>query len=167
MQRVAPAIGSIVFFVLAPGVVAGLIPWWLTGWERGETWMPLRVGGVLLIVAGLVVLIYSFVQFVVEGIGTPAPVAPTEHLVVGGMYRYVRNPMYVAVVGVIIGQGLAWGRHVLLLYGLIAGGVMAGFARFYEEPNLRRRYGESYEAYRQAVPAWWPPLTPWSPGQDP
>lgn len=166
MRRIGAAVGSIVFFLLAPGVVAGLIPWLITGWERGEVWLPLRVVGVLLIVAGLVVLAHSFVQFVMEGIGTPAPVAPTEHLVVGGMYRYVRNPMYVAVVAVIVGQGIALGRPVLLLYGLVAGGTMAAFARLHEEPSLEGRYGQSYREYRQAVPGWWPRLRPWSPGDE-
>ena len=83
---------------------------------RGDTWPALRVLGAVLIAAGLVVLVQAFVRFVVEGVGTPAPVAPTEHLVVGGLYRYVRNPMYVAVTAIIAGQALVLGRPALLLY---------------------------------------------------
>jgi hypothetical protein len=93
------AIGSFVFLLLVPGVVAGLVPWWLTGWHvRGSSpyYLPLRVAGMLLVAAGVVALLHAFVRFVVEGLGTPAPVAPTENLVVGGLYRYVRNPMYLA-----------------------------------------------------------------------
>ena len=99
MRRALAAAGSAAFFVLAPGVMAGLIPWSLTGWDARHTWPVLRVLGAALIAAGLVVLVQAFVRFVVEGVGTPAPVAPTEHLVVGGLYRHVRNPMYVAVDG--------------------------------------------------------------------
>lgn len=160
-SRTAAAVGSIVFFLLAPGVVAGVIPWLITGWEPGSTWLPAQVFGVIVVVTGIAGLIYSFVRFVVEGRGTPAPVAPTEQLVVGGLYRYVRNPMYVAVVAIIIGQVLLFGRAGLLLYGLVVGGVMAMFAKWWEEPALLRRFGESYEIYRRNVPGWWPRLTPW------
>ncbi len=128
--------------------------------------VPLRVVGVSLIVAGAVVLIRAFIRFVVEGAGTPAPVAPTERLVVGGLYRYLRNPMYVAVVATIVGQSMALGRLVLLPY---AGAVCVAFGAFvhwYEEPSLRRRFGARYAAYRRAVPAWWPRLHPWDPSDD-
>jgi protein-S-isoprenylcysteine O-methyltransferase Ste14 len=109
MRKPTAAAGSAAFFVLAPGVVAGLIPWWLTGWQVRHpqpswAWVPLRVAGGILIAAGVVVLVQAFVRFVAEGVGTPAPVAPTRHLVVGGLYRYVRNPMYLAVVATIVGQ---------------------------------------------------------------
>lgn len=88
MRKARAAAGSLVFLVLAPGVVAGLIPWWLTGWRVREPlpyWLPLRVGGLILLGAGVDVLLRAFVSFVVEGVGTPAPVAPTERLVVGGL----------------------------------------------------------------------------------
>ena len=122
---------------------------------------PLRVGGLILIAAGVVVLLQAFVRFVVEGLGTPAPVAPTDHLVVGGLYRYVRNPMYLAVAAIIVGQALALGQPVLLLYTAAFGAAVAGFVHWHEEPTLRRRFGEQYEAYRRAVPAWWPRREPW------
>src|SRR5690349_6195543 len=101
MRRPAAAAGSAVFFALAPGTVAALIPWWLTGWRPGAPlthWLPLRILGGVLVVAGFAVLAHAFTRFVVEGLGTPAPVAPPERLVVGGLYRYVRNPMYLALV---------------------------------------------------------------------
>src|SRR5829696_5917773 len=120
MRRSTAAVGSAVSFLLAPGVVGGLIPWLLTGgWQVREPlpyWAPVRVLGGVLLVAGLVALVGAFVRFVVEGFGTPAPVAAPEHLVVGGVYRYVRNPMYVAVLAAIVGQALFLGRLVLLLY---------------------------------------------------
>ena len=168
MRRSTAAIGSAVFFVLAPGVVGGLIPWLLTRWQAGEPlpyWMPLRVLGGILLIAGLIALLSAFVRFVVEGLGTPAPVAAPERLVVGGVYRYVRNPMYVTVLVAIVGQALLLGRLVLLLYDAGTWLVVAAFVRFYEEPTLTRRFGADYEAYRRAVPAWWPRLRPWDPAE--
>ncbi len=168
MRRRTAAVGSAVFFLVAPGVVVGLIPWLLTGWQMREPlpyWAPMRVIGGILLVAGLIVLVQAFVRFVVEGFGTPAPVAAPERLVVGGVYRHVRNPMYVAVLAAIVGQALLLGQLSLLLYVAVAWLVVAAFVRFYEEPTLTRRFGADYEAYRRAVPAWWPRLRPWKPSE--
>jgi protein-S-isoprenylcysteine O-methyltransferase Ste14 len=170
MRRTTAALGSMIFFVLAPGVVAGFVPWWLTGWRVRQTlpfWAvtPLRVLGVALIAAGTVVLVQAFIRFVVEGIGTPAPIAPTQMLVIGGLYRYVRNPMYLAVIAVIVGQALVLGQPVLLAYAAVVGAAMVAFVYGYEEPALADRFGAEYEAYRRAVPAWWPRRRPWQPGE--
>jgi protein-S-isoprenylcysteine O-methyltransferase Ste14 len=153
--------------MLAPGVVAGLIPWWLTGWRVRESvpgGVVAQVVGIALIVAGAAVLLQAFGRFVVEGLGTPAPVAPTERLVVGGLYRYVRNPMYIAVGTAIVGQALVLGRPVLLLEAAVFLAATVAFVRWYEEPTLSRRFGAGYEAYRRAVPGWWPRRRPWNPG---
>ena len=109
LRRPTAIAGSAVFFVLAPGVVAGLLPWLLTHWHRLplSPYLALRLAGMMLIVAGLAFLIHAFVRFALEGAGTPAPVAPTERLVVGGIYRHVRNPMYVAVLAIIARAGVA------------------------------------------------------------
>jgi len=161
MQRLTPALGSALFFLLAPSVVAGLVPWWLTGWRMLPAPLPLRAVGVLLLLGGVPVLVSAFVRFVREGAGTPAPVAPTEHLVVGGLYGHVRNPMYLAVVSTVVGQGLLLGQWSLLLYAAVLLPVFLAFVRLYEEPVLRERYGAEYEAYRRAVPGWLPRLRPW------
>lgn len=170
MRKMAAAAGSAAFFLLAPGVVGGLVPWWLTGWQMRQPlpyWAPLRLAGAALLAAGAAVLVHSFVRFVVEGSGTPAPVAPTEQLVVGGLYRYVRNPMYLGVVATIVGQALVLGQPGLLLYAAGVWAAFATFVRLYEEPVLSRRFGGQYDAYRRAVPAWWPRLRPWQqPGND-
>ena len=158
-----PALGTALFFLLAPGVVAGVGPWLLTGWDPEPFPWPLRAVGVVLIAAGLPVLVGAFVRFATEGRGTPAPVAPTETLVVGGAYRWVRNPMYVAVGAVIAGQALLLGQPILLLYLALFCAAVAAFVRGHEEPALRARYGAQYEAYRRAVPAWWPRLRPLPP----
>ncbi|TDU90517.1 protein-S-isoprenylcysteine O-methyltransferase Ste14 [Kribbella voronezhensis] len=144
-------LGSTAFFFAAPAVVAGLIPWWISGWPRPRFW-PAGV----CVVAGVVIVLRAFIRFVREGRGTPAPIAPTEQLVVGGDYRFVRNPMYVGVVAAIFGQALLFLDAGLLVYGVIAWAVMASFVRWYEEPVLRERYGPQYEEYCRAVPAWRP-----------
>ena len=164
MRRSTAAVGSAVFFLVAPGVVGGLIPWLLTGgWQMREPlpyWVPVRVLGGVLLVAGLIALIGAFVRFVVEGFGTPAPVAAPEHLVVGGVYRYVRNPMYVAVLAAIVGQSLLLGRLGLLLYACVVWVAVAAFVRFYEEPALARRFGADYEATGAGCPPGGPACVP-------
>jgi len=162
------AVGTVLFLVAEPGVVAGLVPWMLTRWRPEEPlpyMLPLRVIGFVLVGTGVFVLLHAFARFVVEGIGTPAPIAPTERLVVGGLYRHVRNPMYLAVAATIVGQALALGRPILLAYAALFAVVVASFVHWYEEPTLRRQFGEQYEAYRLAVPAWWPRRRPWKPGR--
>ena len=132
MRKPIAAAGSAVFFVVAPGVVAGLVPWWLTGWRVRRplpwwAWTPVRAAGAVLLAVGVVVLVHAFLRFVAEGAGTPAPVAPTERLVVGGLYRYVRNPMYLAVVVTIVGQALIFGQPALLLYAALVAAAMVTF----------------------------------------
>ena len=125
--------------------MAGLIPWLLTGWSAAHWWWPLRVLGGVVVAAGLAVLLEAFARFVIEGVGTPAPVAPTQRLVVGGTYRYVRNPMYLAVTALIVGQGLLLGRPVLFAYAAAFWAVVAAFVHGYEEPTLARRFGAEYD----------------------
>jgi protein-S-isoprenylcysteine O-methyltransferase Ste14 len=169
MRKSVAALGSGVFFALAPGVVAGLVPWWLTGWQvrvLPAWWLPLRLAGLVLLAAGVVVLVQAFARFVVEGLGTPAPVAPTQELVVGGLYRYVRNPMYLAVLATIVGQALVLGQLGLLAYAAVVAAAFVAFVHWYEEPTLARQFGDRYQAYRQAVPGWWPRRHPWRPAGD-
>jgi protein-S-isoprenylcysteine O-methyltransferase Ste14 len=165
MRRTTAAAGSALFFAIAPGVVAGLVPWWLTRWQvRGPLahWAPVRAAGLIMLIAGAAVLVQAFARFAAEGHGTPAPAAPTERLVIGGLYRYVRNPMYLAVVACITGQALALAQPGLLGYAAAVWITTAAFARWYEEPALARRFGAQYEEYRRSVPAWRPRRRPWS-----
>jgi protein-S-isoprenylcysteine O-methyltransferase Ste14 len=161
MERRQAALGSAAFFVVAPGCVAGLVPWLLTRWRSLPFWLPLRWVGVVLLVAALAVLVASFARFVAEGFGTPAPVAPPDRLVVGGFYRYVRNPMYVAVLSLIIGQALALGQLILFAYAAVVCAAFAAMVHWHEEPALHRQFGEQYDTYRAAVPGWVPRLRPW------
>ena len=164
MRKTTALAGSAIFFLLAPFVVAGVIPWWITRWNVAPP-LPLGVtqqaAGAVSIAAGVSVLVYAFGRFVVEGLGTPAPVAPTERLVVGGPYRYVRNPMYVAVLAIVVGQAIVFNQAALLRYALLLFVGFFLFVKVYEEPTLANRYGAEYEEYRRAVRGWWPRLRPW------
>jgi protein-S-isoprenylcysteine O-methyltransferase Ste14 len=161
VSRARAAIGSALFFAVAPGIVVGLVPWLLTGWRARDPlpyWAPVRVVGALLLAAGVIVLAQAFVRFAVEGLGTPAPLAAPERLVVGGLYRHVRNPMYVAGLAAVLGEAMVLGQLGLVLYAAAVGAASVAFVHFYEEPALRRRFGEPYERYRREVPGWWPRL---------
>jgi protein-S-isoprenylcysteine O-methyltransferase Ste14 len=108
----------------------------------------------------VIVLLRAFVRFVREGRGTPAPIAPTERLVIGGDYRFVRNPMYVGVVAAVLGQALLFLDPWLFAYAVAGWAVMASFGHWYEVPVLRKRYGSQYEEYCKTVPAWLPRVRP-------
>jgi protein-S-isoprenylcysteine O-methyltransferase Ste14 len=164
MTRGRAAAGSVVFLAVAPGVVAGVMPFWLTdGWHSTGPALSWKLLGGVLIAAGVAVLLHAFARFVIEGIGTPAPVAPTRRLVVGGLYRYLRNPMYVAVAATIVGQAALLGRPALLLYAALFMAAVAAFVYAYEQPVLAEQFGADYERYRRNVPAWRPRLRPWRP----
>lgn len=163
MTRIGPAIGSALFLLAAPGTVAGLIPWSVTRWGFEPPlfgFEPLRWLGGTLVVAGLAVLLESFARFARHG-GTPAPVAPTGSLVVTGLYRHVRNPMYCAVVALIGGQALLFGSVELLGYACLIWIGFHLFVIFYEERRLAADHGAAYAAYRAAVPRWAPRVRPW------
>ena len=125
---------------------------------------PVRGLGVLLLAAGLLLLTQAFVRFVIEGLSTPVPIAPPQRLVVGGAYRYVRNPMDLALLATIAEEALLLGQPVLLLYPVSLWLSAAAVVRWFEEPGLHRRFGADYDAYRRAVPAWWPRHHAWTPG---
>ena len=165
MRRPAAALATGAFFLVAPCVVAGLVPWLISGWQlpgTASTLVVVRVvAGAILVLGSVLVLVRNFARFVMEGRGTPAPIAPPEQLVVGGDYRYVRNPMYVAIVAAVLGQAIIFGSRALLIYAVAVWAVMATFVRAYEEPTLLRRFGGSYERYRSNVRAWVPRLHPW------
>lgn len=153
------------FLVLVPGTVAGAIPFWMTGWRVHPPFLGLpvsRVVGGLLVLLGLASLVESILRFALVGLGTPAPVAPPTRLVVSGQYRLVRNPMYVAVLAIVLGQALVLGSFGLLRYAVLLWVFFSGFVLLYEEPTLRSRFGASYETYRRNVRRWWPRPRPWS-----
>jgi len=169
MRRILAIAGSAIFLVIAPGIVAGYIPWRICGWDIKEPLagiLSFRVLGGLLIAVGLPVLLDSFARFAFQGLGTPAPIFPTQHLVVSGWYRYVRNPMYVAVVSLILGQGLVFGDVRVLEYGIAVWTAFHLFVLIYEEPTLRRTFGFEYEAFCTNVRRWIPRMRPWNQNRE-
>ncbi len=164
MRRASAAVGTALFLILAPGTVAGVGPWLLSRWQVGPPLFGLamlRPLGTILILAGGAMLLDSFARFALQGVGTPAPVLPTRRLVVTGLYRHVRNPMYVAVVSVVAGEGLLLGNGKVLAYAVL---VWLGFHAFvvaYEEPTLRKSFEAEYEAFCASVPRWLPRMQPW------
>jgi len=162
MRITSAAVGSFGWLVVAPGTVCGLVPGLITGWRRPADPVPwVDAVGWVLVLAGGAVLLHAFVAFAWHGRGTPAPAAPTEHLVVQGAYRHVRNPMYVAVVAVVLGQVLLFASWGLFAYLVIIGVTMAAFVQAYEEPTLREAYGPAYDEFCANVPRWLPRVTPW------
>ncbi len=163
MGRGEATLGSALFFVIAPGTIAGVVPWSITNWRiEPEAAPALSITGAVLLVPFAAMLIECFARFVRHG-GTPAPIMPPEHLVVTGLYRRVRNPMYVAVTGLILAQALLFGSAALLAYGIFIWIAFHLFVLGYEEPTLRHTYGDKYEAYCEAVPRWLPRIRAWTP----
>lgn len=166
MTRAQSVLASLVFTVVVPGTVAGLVPWLMTGWHRASDLFGIPgiwAGGIVSIALGIPVLLSAIYKFATDGLGTPAPMAPTKHLVVSGPHRFVRNPMYIAVVAIILGQALVLGQPALLWYAGIVALATAAFAHLYEEPTLARQFGDEYARYRQSVHAWLPRITPYRP----
>ena len=164
MSKITAVLGSALFFVVAPAMLAGVIPWWITHWEFRPPFLAAeatRLAGVAFIIAGVPGVLDSFARFPLQGLGTPAPIAPPRNLVVSGLYRYVRNPIYVAVVAVIFGQALLFGDWHLLWYGALLWLFFHVWVVMIEEPTLKHTFGTEYEIFRTNVPRWLPRLTPW------
>ena len=164
MSKAIAILGSALFFVVAPLVLAGYVPWSITHWEFRPAFFGFeltRAIGLMLIIAGVPGVVDSFARFALQGLGTPAPIAPTQKLVVTGLYRYVRNPIYVGVAAVIFGQAVLFGDWRLLWYAALLWLFFHVFVLVYEEPTLKQTFGAQYEDFRANVPRWVPRLTPW------
>jgi len=159
--RLAAALGSALVFLLGQGGGVVLLPYAFTRWRPGVPQWPVVVqiiGIALITVAGIVVL-WGFARFATEGVGVPIPGEPSAYkLTVGGPYRYVRNPLYLAIVMAISGQALLFSRPVLLAYAAALLVAFVALVQLVEDPALARRFGPDFEAYRKQVPAWWPRL---------
>jgi len=161
MRRFWASLGSLVFFIIAPGTILGLIPWSLTHWHIGPPFLGidvLRWVGVALIVLGLLPLLSSFARFAWDGLGTPAPIAPPTRLVVTGFYRRVRNPIYVALLVILLGEALLFGDERVAVWGVLFWMFTFAVVVIVEEPALRQQFGTEYETYCRNVPRWLPRL---------
>jgi protein-S-isoprenylcysteine O-methyltransferase Ste14 len=164
MSKITAILGSALFFLVAPAMLAGVIPWSITHWEFQPPFLAAeatRLAGLALIIAGVPGVLDSFARFALQGLGTPAPIAPPQTLVVTGFYRYVRNPIYSALVAVIFGQALLFGDRNLLWYGASLWLFFHVWVVMIEEPTLKETFGTEYESFRTNVPRWIPRLTPW------
>ena len=143
-------------FLGGPMIVAGIVPWLLTRWDGDQQPLPLKILGVLVMLAGGALVLETTARFALQGRGTPAPWAPPERFVEHGSYRFVRSPMYLGVILLVVGQALLLGREILYAWALAAWLMFTGFLVFHEEPQLRDRFGASYEDYRRRVRRWFP-----------
>ncbi len=165
MRRSSASLVTAVFLLVVPGIVVGFVPWLMTSWRIAPArWdpIPLRYASAGLMAIGAIVVLDSFRRFVWEGYGTPAPPLPPQFLVVTGLYRYVRNPMYVSVLLFLLGEGVLFASPGVLVYAACAWLATHLFVCFYEEPTLRRKFGAEYEHYCAHVHRWLPRRTPWN-----
>lgn len=160
-EQISALMKTAVFFVLVPGTVAGYIPYrilargGLWAWPELGGWHSLGAVGIVLGAAGL---LWCGWDFAVTGLGTPAPFDPPKKLVARGLYRHVRNPMYVSVGTALVGEGIFFRSTALFQYFVVCLLIVNLFVFFYEEPTLRAKFGAEYEAYCKQVPRWIPRL---------
>jgi protein-S-isoprenylcysteine O-methyltransferase Ste14 len=152
-----PILNTLLFTLLIPGTVAGWLPYRLHGDSPLTSSLVPRMIGILLMALGTVIYLHTaFWGFAIHGRGTPAPIAPTKKLVVEGLHRYVRNPMYLGVATIILGQAVLFQSWHVLEYLAIVVVIVQFFVLFYEEPTLARQFGHEYEEYKKRVPRWIP-----------
>jgi len=163
-RRLWAILNTILFTIFVPGTVAILIPRWLLGGyvrplSNLWTWV-----GSLLFLCGSAIYFRCAWEFAVHGVGTPAPIAPTQFLVTTALHRYVRNPMYIGVALAILGQAVIFRSLHIAEYAVVMLMVAHVFVVLYEEPTLSRQFGKSYERYRETVPRWLPRI--WREGKS-
>jgi protein-S-isoprenylcysteine O-methyltransferase Ste14 len=155
------ALGTIVFSILVPGTWTVLVPYLLIA-SKFELFPieigPLRFFGLFPITVGIAFYLWCAWGFTFLGKGTPAPIAPPKHLVIKGLYRHVRNPMYVGVLLILFGEALLFESATLFLYAVLAFVIFHTAVVYYEEPTLRRKFADSYKRYCNSVPRWIPRL---------
>jgi protein-S-isoprenylcysteine O-methyltransferase Ste14 len=156
---VKPLLSTLLFTIFVPGTIAGYLPWRLHGQNPATSNVALRTIATLLIAVGIAIYLHTaFWGFAMRGRGTPAPIAPTKKLVVEGLHRYVRNPMYIGVATIVLGQALLFRSWHIIEYLACILVIVNFFVLFYEEPTLARQFGPEYEEYRRTVPRWIPKI---------
>lgn len=156
---VGPLTRTIVFTILVPNTVTVVVPYYLL--PGGDFHLGIaRYLGIPLIALGAALYLRCAWDFARVGLGTPAPIDPPRNLVAGGLYRYVRNPMYVGIVSLLLGECIFFESRRVLAFALFAVLATHLFVVCYEEPTLRKKFGASYEEYCRRVPRWIPKLKP-------
>jgi protein-S-isoprenylcysteine O-methyltransferase Ste14 len=150
------ALKTLVFTIVMPGMVGGVIPWLLAQGSGMPPLLSVWMLGLIPIALGVALYLWCAGAFTFIGKGTPAPIDAPTVLVVQGPYRWMRNPMYIAVLAVILGQALVFRSWVLVGYALLFCMVVHVFVVGFEEPSLGAQFGESYAAYLRTVPRWLP-----------
>jgi protein-S-isoprenylcysteine O-methyltransferase Ste14 len=148
---------NLVFTVLQPGLVAGVIPYYIVEGNIESLYFPWRINtwlGIAVFLAGFAIMLRCIIQFALEGKGTLSPVDPTKRLVVKGLYKFSRNPMYVGVILMLIGEALATQSSSLWVYLTIVFVAFNLFIILHEEPRLRRDFGQEYSLYKRKVRRW-------------
>jgi protein-S-isoprenylcysteine O-methyltransferase Ste14 len=153
-----PFLNTILFTIVVPGTVAGYIPFRIIGGFSRPAPEPLTWIGAVVCALGAAIYFRCAWEFAVRGLGTPAPIAPTKYLVTTALHRYVRNPMYIGVALVILGEAALFRSPHLVIYAALMLLIAHIFVVLYEEPTLHRQFGESYDEYRRTVPRWIPRL---------
>jgi protein-S-isoprenylcysteine O-methyltransferase Ste14 len=152
-----PVLQTLLFTALVPATVAGWIPWTLRGNAHATPNTALRWLAFLVIGIGVAIYLHTaFWGFALRGRGTPAPIAPPKKLVVEGLHRYVRNPMYIGVLLIVVGQAVLFSSPAIARYAIFVWLAFYLFVLFYEEPALQRKFGDEHREYRQRVPRWIP-----------
>jgi len=161
-QSIGLAARSLLWAALLPGLFAGYLPWRYFGLRdvRIELSHPLHLLGLASITIGIILLAACIWEFATRGRGTLSPLDPPRHLVVRGLYRYVRNPMYLSVTAIVLGEVLLTRSSALLVYWIIWFITANMFVLTYEEPALRNEFGASYDEYCRRVGRWFPRLRP-------
>jgi protein-S-isoprenylcysteine O-methyltransferase Ste14 len=152
------ALRSLFFTIVVPGTVTVLIPYLILSRRPStlQSWTPLHAVSVLIMAIGAAILFWCIWDFAAKGRGTLAPVDPPKELVVTGLYRYVRNPMYLGVLLILLGEVAFFRSLALLQYTAIWFIIVNLFVLLYEEPALSGRFGDSYDRYRRTVNRWLP-----------
>lgn len=157
-RRFWPIVNTAIFTIVVPGTVGILVPRWLLGEFRKPPLGLLSWLGGIVFCIGAAIYFRCAWEFAVRGLGTPAPIAPTKYLVTTALHRYVRNPMYIGVALAIVGEAIIFRSVQVAIYAGLMLLIAHVFVVLYEEPTLRRQFGESYEEYRRQVPRWIPRL---------
>jgi protein-S-isoprenylcysteine O-methyltransferase Ste14 len=153
------ALKTLIFTVIMPGTVTVYIPYWLLSSPSAPAPLPIGISryfGLLPMLFGAAIYFWCAWDFTFAGKGTPAPIAPPKDLVVRGLYRYVRNPMYVGVLTLLAGEAWFFSSRQLFIYAGVVFSFFHLFVIFYEEPALRQKFAESYRRYCETVPRWIP-----------